>query len=228
MTALDGASALVAGAAGGLGRALTAELERRGARVALTSRTPERLAEVAGRRPHVAGDLSLPDVAEAAVAAAVDAHGGLDAVVDASGVVAFGGLADLDDDTLEELFVTNVFGPVRLVRAALPHLGDGAVVVHLAGVVAERPTAGMAAYSASKAALRAFDEALGLELRRRGVRFLCARPPHLDTGLAHRAIAGSPPGLPDGLAAEAAAARIVTAIADDERDLPASAFTADR
>lgn len=224
MTVLDGASVLVAGAAGDLGRALTTELEARGARVALTSRTPDRLEAVAGDRPHVAGDLSLPSVAEAAVATAVDAHGGLDAVVDASGVVAFGPLDGLEDDTLEELFVTNVFGPIRLVRAALPHLGDGAVVVHLAGVVAERPTAGMAAYSASKAALRAFDEALGLELRRRGVRFLCARPPHLDTGLAHRSIAGSPPRLPEGLPAATAAARIVAAVADDERDLPAGAF----
>ncbi|HSL57887.1 MAG TPA: SDR family oxidoreductase [Acidimicrobiales bacterium] len=223
MTDLGGASFLVAGAAGGLGRALTAALEERGARLTLTSRTPERLAEVAGDRPHVAGDLSLPGIGQAAVAAAIDAHGRLDGIVDASGVVAFGPLAELDDDTLEELFVTNVFGPVRLVRAALPHLSGG-VVVHLTGVVAERPTAHMAAYSASKAALRAIDDALALELRRQKVRFLSARPPHLETGLAERPLAGTAPRLPTGLDPAVAAERIVRAIVDDETDLPTSSF----
>jgi cyclic-di-GMP-binding biofilm dispersal mediator protein len=82
----------------------------------------------------------------------------------------------------------------------------------------------MAAYSASKAALTAFDAAAGRELRRAGVRVIDARPPHTETGLAERPAAGQPPKLPTGLDPDAVAARIVAAIVDNERDLPSSAF----
>ncbi|MCU0266703.1 MAG: SDR family NAD(P)-dependent oxidoreductase, partial [Actinomycetia bacterium] len=91
-------------------------------------------------------------------------------------------------------------------------------------VVAEHPTAGMAAYSASKAALTAHDVAVGRELRRAGIRVVDARPPHTQTGLAQRPLAGTAPRLPAGLAPDAVAARVVAAIEDDERDLPSAAF----
>jgi cyclic-di-GMP-binding biofilm dispersal mediator protein len=82
----------------------------------------------------------------------------------------------------------------------------------------------MAAYSASKAALTAYDAAAARELRRAGIRLVDARPPHTETGLADRPIAGSAPRLPQGLAPDAVAARVVAAIVDDEKDLPSSAF----
>jgi cyclic-di-GMP-binding biofilm dispersal mediator protein len=164
------------------------------------------------------------------VEAAIAAHGQLDGVVIASGVVAFGALSDLSDETLEELFSVNTIAPIRLVRAALPHLdesskaGRNPFVVNISAVVAEQPTAGMAAYSASKAALTAFDQAAGRELRRRGIRLIDARPPHTETGLAGRPIAGSPPKLPTGLEPDSVAARVISAIVDDEKDLPSASF----
>ena len=72
------------------------------------------------------------------------------------------------------------------------------MIVNISAIVAEMPTAGMAAYSASKAALTAFDRAGGRELRREGIRVVDVRPPHLDTGLENRPIAGEPPRLPQG------------------------------
>ena len=56
------------------------------------------------------------------------------------------------------------------------------------------------------------------------MRLLDARPPHTETGLAGRPVAGRAPLLPPGLRPEDVAARIVTAIEADERDLPSSAF----
>ncbi|MDP4715540.1 MAG: SDR family NAD(P)-dependent oxidoreductase [Candidatus Nanopelagicales bacterium] len=87
------------------------------------------------------------------------------------------------------------------------------------------PQPGMAVYSASKAALAAYDAAAARELRREGIRLIDARPPHTETGLADRPLAGTAPRLPTGLAADAVAQRIVDAIHLGEKDLPSSAFT---
>ena len=83
----------------------------------------------------------------------------------------------------------------------------------------------MSVYGASKAAVRSFDEALAREARKAGVRVIDARPPHTETGLASRAVAGTAPKFPVGLDPTAVARRIVQAIADGETDLPSTAFT---
>jgi cyclic-di-GMP-binding biofilm dispersal mediator protein len=178
----------------------------------------------------VTGDLRHPETAERATAATVEAHGRIDGVVVASGAVAFGPVGDLPDDVLVDLFAINTLAPIRLLRAALPHLttsaGEGRApfVVHLSAVVAEHPTAGMAGYSASKAALTAYDAAASRELRRAGIRLIDVRPPHTETGLADRPLVGTAPKLQAGLDPEAVAARVVAAIHDDERDVPSAAF----
>jgi cyclic-di-GMP-binding biofilm dispersal mediator protein len=206
-------------------------LADRGAHLTVVARSAERLAALAPRGARaVALDLRDPGAPAAAVAAAVEAHGRLDGLVMAAGVVAFGPAAEVDDATLAELFEVNVFAPVRLLRAAYPHLHENAVagrssfVVNISAVVAEQPVAGMAAYGAAKSALAAFDAAAARELRRARVRLVDARPPHTETGLATRPVAGTAPVLPPGRRPEDVAARIVAAIEQDERDLPSSAF----
>ena len=99
-----------------------------------------------------------------------------------------------------------------------------APATRLSGIVAESPTAGLAAYSASKAALAAFVQASSREFRRSGIRMLDSRQGHTETGLATRAIAGTAPAFPQGLDPAAVAERIVLGIVDDEKDLPSTAF----
>jgi len=230
MTNVRDLSVLVAGASGGLGTPLCRRLAAAGAALTLLGRDSERLELLGLSAALVAGDLRHAETAERAVAAAVTAHGRLDGLVVASGVVAFGPIGELPDDVLLDLFLLNTLAPVRLLRAALPHLtasaGEGRApfVVNLSAVVAEQPTAGMAAYSASKAALTAYDAAAARELRRAGIRLIDARPPHTETGLADRPLAGTAPRLPRGLDPEAVAARVLAAVSDDERDLPSAAF----
>jgi short-subunit dehydrogenase len=77
----------------------------------------------------------------------------------------------------------------------------------------------MAAYSASKAGLSAWLTAVRLEQRRRGVTVFDIRPPHIDTGLAGRAIAGEPPRLTAAATTDDVVDRIVTAIREDRREL---------
>lgn len=230
-TSVNGVSVLVAGATGGLGAPLARRLADAGARLTLVGRSPDRLAALGlhGARLHPA-DLTAPCAPEAAVAAAVEAFGQLDGVVFAAGVVAFGPAVETDDATLETLVRINLLAPQRLVRAAYPHLHASAVagrnpfVLNVSAVVAEQPMAGMAAYTASKAGLAAYDSAAGRELRRARIRLVDARPPHTETGLATRPIAGQAPTLPQGKDPDGVAARLIAAIVDDERDLPSSAF----
>jgi NAD(P)-dependent dehydrogenase (short-subunit alcohol dehydrogenase family) len=230
MTTLQDRSVLVIGATGGLGAPISRRLASEGASLTLHGRDSGRLESLGVPASLVTGDLRDPETAARAVAAAVEAHGQLDGVVIASGVVAFGPAGEMPDDVLLDLFLINTLGPIRVIRAALPHLvssgseGRSPFVVSLSAVVAEQPTAGMAAYSASKAALTAYDAAAGRELRRAGIRLVDARPPHTETGLADRPIAGVAPRLPAGLTPDAVAARVVTAVLDDEKDLPSSAF----
>ena len=221
---IEGRSVLVAGATGGLGSAIATNLAARGATLTLVSRQPERLAtlDVPGHR--VALDLRDPRSCEDAVRAAVDHAGRLDVVVNAVGVVAFGPADELTIDAMEELFMTNTFVPMMLGKAALAAVGDGGVIVNISGVIAEQNLPGMAAYGASKAAVRSFDEALSREARRRRIRVIDARPPHTETGLASRPVEGVAPTMPTGLDPVAVAATICNAIAGDVLDLPSEAF----
>ncbi len=212
----------VVGATGVLGGALARGLAGAGARLALAGRDPERLAALAhelGGVPTQQVDAVDVESGRVAVTAAADALGGLDVVVVASGVVAFGPAADADDAVVEELFAVNTLGPMSLVRAALPRLSDGGAVVLLSAIVADAPTLQMAEYSASKAALSAWASVLRRELRSRKVTVLDVKPPHVDTGLVDRALAGSPPRLPEGFDQQAVVATVLEGLRRGSREV---------
>ena len=219
-----GTHVLLAGATGGLGRAIGAELVRRGATLTLVSRQQARLDTLALPGARVALDLRSPEACTAAVAEAVAAGGRLDIVINAVGVVAFGPVDELSIDTMEELFLTNTFVPIMLARASLPVLRPNGAIINISGVIAEANLPGMAAYGASKAAVRSFDQALAREARRRNVRVLDARPPHTETGLAEHPLAGTAPRMPRGIAPEHVATVICDALELGTNDLPSTSF----
>ncbi len=224
-TSLDGASVLLLGATGGLGGALGRELAERGAALTLVARDLKRLEQLDLPGARVALDLRSPDACAAAVRAAVEHGGQLDVVINAVGVVAFGDIGSLSTDVMEELFMTNTFIPIMIAHEAMATLASGGVMVNISGVIAEQNLPGMAAYGASKAAVRSFDEALAREARRQGVRVLDARPPHTETGLAGRAIAGSAPKMGVGLDPALVARIVCDAIESGATDLPSGAFS---
>lgn len=202
---LSGARVLVVGSTGVLGGALAKRLASAGARLAVTGRRPDALAAVGeqlGGVPTFALDLLDVEACASVVRRAADRLGGLDALLVASGVAAFGAASEDDDAVVEELFAVNTLGPMALVRAALSVMAPGGAVVVVTAVLADVPTAGMAAYSASKAAMSAYLTAVRREVRRSRISVLDVRPPHLDTGLADRALAGEPPRLPRGADAD--------------------------
>ncbi len=197
---LNGSRFLVAGATGFLGERLARALVSRGASIAVAGRDREAVAGIGAElgAPVVLLDYSDPDSAADAVETATRDLGGLDGLVIATGSVAFGRSGEVEPEVEAELMSTNVTGPTRLISAALDELAPDGAIVAITAVVAEFPTAGMAAYSASKAALAAYLAALRRERRKELATVLEVSPGHMETGFAERALAGEPPPLPDG------------------------------
>ena len=218
---------LVVGGSGVLGGEIARVLADQGASVALAGRDQRRLnqrSESLGGVPTFQFDIRSPDQTSKMVDNALASLGGLDGLVNAAGVVAFGPLVDISDAAMDELLAANLTGPLRMIRAALPHLNDG-FVVNITGVVAEQPVAGLTVYSAAKSGLSAASTALTRELRREGVTVLDARPPHTETGLANRPIEGDAPRMPQGLEPAAVARTIVEGVRQGVRRLESSDFS---
>ncbi len=209
------------GITGGLGSAIAQVLTERGATVIGASRS-------AGTTESdtIALDLRDPDAGTALVEAAISRHGRLDGVINAAGIVAFGDLTDTDDVVIEEVFLTDVLGPLWLIKRVAATLAESkGFILNISAVVAEAPMPSMAAYSAAKAALAAAAVSLRRELRRQGVTVIDARPPHTETGLATRPVAGAAPRLAEGLDPMSVAMRIVDAIQHGETEIASTQFT---
>jgi NAD(P)-dependent dehydrogenase (short-subunit alcohol dehydrogenase family) len=223
---LNGSVVVVVGASGVLGAAIAHLLAAKGCHVVAAGPHPDRLLAAAIPGAVVVEvDLRDAGAGDRLVSEVMSRFGRLDGVVNAAGIVGFGALTDTDDVAIEELFLTNVIGPLWLLRRVIPMLGSSkGFIVNISAVVAEQPLPGMASYAASKAALSAADRALARELRPLGIHVCDARPPHTETGLATRAVSGQAPKLPTGLDPAAVAARIVLAIEQNEREVGSDQF----
>ncbi len=222
----SGSSILVLGGSGVLGSAIAHRLAERGADVTLAGRSHTRLSSVAETIPRsttTVFDLRDPEQAALPADAAITAFGRLDGIVNAAGVVAFGPLAETDPGVIGEIVTVDLTGPLLVYRHAIPRM-DAGFILNITGIVAQMPTAGMVVYSAAKSGLSAATVALARELRRDGIHVIDARPPHTETGLVDRAIAGEAPRLPKGLIPDVVADRIVAGIAARERILEPDTF----
>lgn len=231
MSNLTSRNILVLGGSGILGGHIVQALSSEGAFVSATATTLESASRIpAQASPRLLLDFAQADSIDVLATYLLDSGAPIDGIVNATGVVGFGPIAELEAAAFEKMMRINATGPIELVSRLHPALlasaekGNEPFFLNISGVVAEQPMAGLAAYSASKAAIYAFNQAAAKELRRVGIRVIDARPGHTETGLASRAIFGTAPAFPTGMDGAAVAARIVEAIKSDERDLPASAF----
>jgi NAD(P)-dependent dehydrogenase (short-subunit alcohol dehydrogenase family) len=171
---LEGRRALIVGAGSGIGRAVVDAFLAEGARVAVLERDPEKTAALARAHPSVVttlGDGSCRIPNDLAVAATVEAFGGLDILVNCVGVFDFyRSIEDLDadllDDAFDEIFRTNVKSHLHSVKAALPalHQSEHAVILLTESTSAYYPGRGGVLYVASKFAVRGLVTALAHDL----------------------------------------------------------------
>ncbi|MFB6134139.1 MAG: SDR family oxidoreductase, partial [Halanaeroarchaeum sp.] len=116
-------------------------------------------------------DVTKPAQCRAVVDEVVDEQGRLDVLVNNAGYAQFGPLEDVPPRDLHAQFDVNVYGPHRLIRAALPHLrgaGEG-TIVNISSVTGRIATPGMGAYAGSKFAIEAMSDALRAEVAQFGI-----------------------------------------------------------
>ncbi|MBX6390300.1 MAG: SDR family NAD(P)-dependent oxidoreductase [Frankia sp.] len=216
-------TALVTGASSGIGRAAALRLAHEDTRVLLVGRNGTALDEVAaatgGHR--FAIDLAVTGAEHAVASRAAELLGDIDLLVCSAGVGAAGPFEMMSPSALRDLVTVNVLSPMMLVRAVLPRMlerGEGRILLvgSVAGAVGVR---GEVAYSASKAALIGFADALRSEVAGRGVVVTLCLPGAVDTPFFRRRgapyVRRWPKPLPAGLVAD----RMLTAVAHGEPEV---------
>jgi len=192
----DGRTAVITGAAGGIGRAIAVSLARRGCNLALADIDEIGLAHTAelvrGNGLNVSQHrLDVSDRAEVAEFPdiVVNEHGGVDVLVNNAGVAVGGTFEQVADEDFEWLFEINFWGVVRMTRAFLPLLraSEDACVVNLSSVYGIIAPPEQVAYSASKFAVRGFSEALRHELESSGIGVSVVHPGGVATSIAEKA-----------------------------------------
>ncbi len=184
--AVTGGCALVTGASSGIGAAVARRLAAQGGwRLVLNGRDRARLEEVAHGTSAVVypADLCGPGAERRLAEFALDRVGRVDLLVAGAGIGWAGPFSTMPQPAIDEVFDVNVLATVHLVRLLLPHMvrqGSGRVVIigSLAGTVGVRDEA---VYSAAKAALATFADAVRYELRGTGVGISHVVPGVVDT-----------------------------------------------
>jgi len=164
------ASAVVTGAARGIGRSIAALMVRRGYRVVITDldevavrRTADEIGAVAGLAQDVRDQTTHRQVAEEALM-----HGRLAAWFNDAGVGHDGDLTDLTDDQVTDLVEVNLLGTIWGTRAALAAFGrEGGDVVNVASLSGHGPVPGLSVYAATKAAVVSLTTSVNAETPRR-------------------------------------------------------------
>jgi short-subunit dehydrogenase len=170
--------ALVTGASRGIGRAVAAAIAGRGGTVGLLARSPQPLGP---RTIPLPADVAEREQVRAAVAAFVEQTGGLDLVVANAGIAHYQPFAEQDLGLVEAMTRVNWLGTAYTVKAALAHGVRHIVIVSSGAGLRAFPSA--AAYGATKAAQRAFAEALRHELGSSGVSVMTVYPGEIATHL---------------------------------------------
>ncbi|HEV3231562.1 MAG TPA: SDR family NAD(P)-dependent oxidoreductase [Candidatus Dormibacteraeota bacterium] len=228
---LAGARVLVTGASRGIGEHVALELARHGARLALAARGERELRRVAeaveagGGEAHViVTDMAVEAQVRKMVAEAEEALGGLDVLVNNAGLGLSGPLREVRPEDLRYVLEVNTVAPLIAAQAALPGMLQRrrGRIVNVASVASHVVTPGLGGYAATKFAIRAWGDALRMELQGTGVGLTAVYPGPIRTDFVANVRGrrgGFVPETPIGASVESCAATIVAAIAHDRTEV---------
>lgn len=188
---LEGRTALITGASGGLGGHFARTLAAAGARVVLAARRVERLEALAGEIESAGGkalaaalDVTDSKSIEAAFDRIEREAGGADILVNNSGVAIGRAAEDIGEDDWDRVLDTNLKGAWLVAQAfarrAIARKAGGSII-NIASILGRRVAKGVAPYSASKAALEHLTRSLALEWARHGIRVNAVAPGYFET-----------------------------------------------
>lgn len=190
---LAGKTAIITGAARGIGRAVAEALAAQGVHIGLIARTEAHLVEVQQALQahgvnvaYAAADVSDLQQAEAAVASLKAQLGNADILINNAGICEFGSVLDMDPQTWQNIINVNLFGTYNITRAVLPQLIDknAGDIINISSTSGLSGAGTSSAYSASKFAVIGFTESLAQEVRRNNIRVSALAPSTIVTELA--------------------------------------------
>jgi len=189
MSKLTGKVAVVTGASKGIGAGIAKALAAQGASVVVNYVSSKAGADAVvaaigsagGKAIAVRGDVSKPSEAEGIIAAAIQAYGRLDILVNNSGVYEFGPIEAITEDKFHRMFDINVLGLLLITKAAVKHLGAGASIINIGSVVSRLKPPGTAIYTATKSAVDAITGVFAKELGAKKIRVNSINPGIVET-----------------------------------------------
>ena len=181
-----GKTALITGAASGMGAATAREFRAAGGQVVIVDRNGQLAAQVAGdidAGPSVVGDVSDPAFCAHAVETALQRYGRLDVLVNAAGIIVRADALGTSDEQWQRVMNVNVNGVFYMSRAAIGPMkrqGHG-VIVNFGSIWGSVGAAGVVAYCASKGAVHQITRAMALDHARDGIRINAVCPGEVNT-----------------------------------------------
>lgn len=191
---LDGRSAIITGAASGIGHATAQLFAREGARVLAIDLPGRGLADNHAGHQNIAileQDVAAEDAAARIIGAALDRFGGLDILMNNAGI-GLNALAEaMTTEQWDRTLAVNLRAPFLLCREAIPHLkrSPAGRIINVASVMAEFTDYGLSDYCASKAGLAGMTRTLALELGKFGITANYLMPGAIRTGMTRRSFA---------------------------------------
>jgi short-subunit dehydrogenase len=193
---IGGKVVLITGASEGIGAACAAVFRARGAHLSLVARSREKLAAVGGGDAVItAGDVTLPEVRQAAVDATLERFQAIDILINNAGMGLYDPAWNAPMADARRLFDLNFFAPLAMVQAVVPHMRarSSGLIVNVSSIAGPVPLPWLTLYSASKSALSSLTDGLRMELRKDGIQTLTLCPGYVKTNFQDHVIGGAPP-----------------------------------
>ncbi|MGH6906112.1 MAG: SDR family NAD(P)-dependent oxidoreductase [Geminicoccaceae bacterium] len=204
MRHLEGRTAIITGGGRGIGRAVAEALAAGGAGIVIAARNQRELRATAaavgaagGRAEVVAGDIADPPTSQRLLETALGSFGGCDVLINAAAIVGPTGETEtLDLEAWSETLRINLTGTFLACRAVLPEMKRRrrGKILNIASGLAVRPQPGLAAYSATKAAVVQFSRVLAEEVRSHGISVNAVHPGIVRTAQVDELMALGGPG----------------------------------